>query len=100
MKKYVALALLGLALAGGAARARAEGCCVKTPKQCVPILRIPPEDYAYGAAIFIPPNKPVPYSVWYYAFYQSFCSGKPADQCIWACGKPPPLRGAALRVGG
>jgi hypothetical protein len=100
MKKYLALAVLGLALAGGTARSRAEGCCVKTPKQCFPILRIPPEDYVYSAAVFFPPDKPVPYSVWYYSLYLSFCAGKPADKCIWACGKAPPIRGAALRVGG
>ncbi len=100
MKKLLAFALLGLALCGGATQSSAAGCCIETPKQCFPVLRIPPEDYVYSPAVFFPPDKPVPYSVWRYSLYEPFCSGQPAAKCIWACAKAPPKRDAALRVGG
>lgn len=96
MKKYLALAVLCFALAGGAAQSKELG---KAPKECFPILRIPPEEYVYSPAVFYPPDWPVPYSVYYYNLYQQFCAGEPADKCIWACGKVPPTRGASLKVG-
>ncbi|MFO1125189.1 MAG: hypothetical protein U1E25_07875 [Methylocystis sp.] len=100
MKKILVLALLSLAVGGGAIQSRAAGCCSKTPEHCFPVLRIPPDQYVYSSAAFFPPDKPVPYSVWYYSLYQAFCPGQPAGKCIWACAKAPPTRGAALKVGG
>jgi hypothetical protein len=89
MKQYLALALLGLGLASGTTQSKAEGCCIEVPKACYPILRIPAEEYVYSPAVFYPPDRPVPYSVWYYAFYQPFCADKPKADCIWACGRVP-----------
>ena len=94
MKKFLALALalLGFTLSDGATRSRAEGCCVKTPKQCFPALRIPPEEYVYSPAVFSPPDGPVPYSVWYYTLYDQFCQGKSEEKCVWACAKKPAVK--------
>lgn len=97
MKKYLALALVGFSLITGAAQSKEQG---RAPKECFPFLRIPPEEYVYSPAVFYPPDRPIPYSVYYYNLYQQFCAGEPAEKCIWACEKVPTARGAALKVGG
>ncbi len=65
MTKYLILALLAVVLAGSWTQAEAGDCCIKVPKECVPVLRIPAEDYVPDPAMLSPPE-PVPYSVWYY----------------------------------
>ncbi len=90
MKTHVVLALIGLALASGTTPSQAQGCCIETPKACYPILRIPIDEYVSNPAAFYPPDRPVPYSVWYYSLYEPFCAGKPESHCIWACGPVAP----------
>lgn len=97
MKKYLAFALFGIALAGGATESNAQGCCIDVPKVCYPVLRIPVEKYIYAPALFSPPDRPVPYSVWYYSFYQPFCAGKSEAECIWACA-PAPVSYVSVRA--
>lgn len=80
--KYHILAAL-LAFAGGAAQTGAGAS--KAPKECVPTLRIPVENYVPDAFLFSPPDGPVPYSVWRYNLYDAFCRGKPEKDCVWEC---------------
>lgn len=65
MTKYSLLALIALPLAGGSTQAEAGDCCIKVPKECIPVLRVPAQDYVPDPAMLSPPQ-PVPYSVWYY----------------------------------
>ncbi len=85
MKNYLALALIGLTVAGAASLSNAAANAA--PQECLPVLRFPPENPAVT-----PPGHPVLYSQWYYLFYEPFCAGKPADKCIWACIKVPTCR--------
>lgn len=91
--KYHILAAL-LAFAGGAAQTGAKD--IEAPKECVPMLRIPVENYVPDAVLFSPPDGPVPYSVWRYNLYDAFCRGKPAKDCIWACAPVRSKHGAAV----
>lgn len=95
MWKYLVLTLLGLTFAAGAAHSKdeakepqAKARQAKAPKECFPILR-----GAGGAPTQT--DGPIPYSVWYYVLYQTFCEGKSAKTCVWACGKAPSQDGGA-----
>lgn len=92
------LAALGLAFAGSSTQTEAKDCCIEAPKECVPMLRIPVENYVTDPAIFFPPDGPVPYSVWHYNLYGAFCQGEPAKDCIWACVPVQSKRGAAVKA--
>lgn len=52
MRKYLALALLGLALA--APQSKAEARCIEAPEACYPIIRVPVEKYICSRAVFSP----------------------------------------------
>ncbi len=97
MAKYLTLAALGLVFAGGSTETQAGGCCVSVPKQCVPVLRVPPENYVPDEAMLSPPE-PVPYAVWYYNLYETFCRGKAEKDCIWACAPVVPPHGVSVRA--
>jgi hypothetical protein len=96
MRKFLAIALLGLAFAAGPAQSKDKGCCVKVPKECFTYLRQVPGDPT-------PPDGPIPYSVWYYSLYEPFCKGKSEAACIWACAKALPkcdACGNVVKAGG
>ena len=57
MKNYLALALIGLTVAGAAPLSNAAARVSVAPKECLPVLRFPPENPAVT-----PPGHPVLYS--------------------------------------
>ncbi len=83
MKRYFALALLAFAVLGNSTATKAW---VAVPKECVPILRVPPASYVPDPATLSPPQ-PVAYSTWYYALSDN-----------WACGPVPARWFVAVRA--
>lgn len=84
MTKYLTLAVLAVAFASSSTQTEAGDCCVPVPKECVPTLRVPAENYVPYPELLTPPQ-PVAYSIWYYNLYEPFCKGRPERDCIWAC---------------
>jgi hypothetical protein len=78
MKNYRTLAVLALAFVVSSTQTQA------VPKECLPVLRIPPENYVAFPELLSPPQ-PIGYSTYYYELYGVFCQGKPEKDCIWAC---------------
>jgi hypothetical protein len=82
MMIYLAVALISLAFA--LSSGRTEAADKAPPKECIPVLRIPPQNYVPFPELLSPPV-PVGYSTYYYELYGVFCEGKPRKDCIWTC---------------
>lgn len=82
MPIYRTLTLTALVFFGGPMHSYSAGKA--PPKECIPVLRIPPDRYVPFPELLSPPQ-PVGYSTYYYELYGVFCEGKPQKDCIWQC---------------